>query len=127
MYHDQGIAGFYRGVGANIARACVLNATKMACYDITKGCKSSKILARQKWLDGRRTGSIEFTHTDNPILAETDVCEATGWGRKDVRAVFASGMVAGLVRRPIFGISCILTCSHTGYPAFARIQYHASP
>lgn len=62
MYTDQGIAGFYRGVQANVARACVLNATKMACYDISKGY----------------------------------VCEATGWGRKDVRTVFASGMVAGL-------------------------------
>ena len=37
MYHDQGIAGFYRGVGVNIMRACVLNATKMGCYDIAKG------------------------------------------------------------------------------------------
>lgn len=62
MYHDQGIGGFYRGVQANVARACVLNATKMACYDISKGY----------------------------------VCDATGWGRKDVRTVFASGMVAGL-------------------------------
>jgi hypothetical protein len=37
MYRDQGIAGFYRGVEANIARACVLNATKMGVYDIAKG------------------------------------------------------------------------------------------
>lgn len=37
MYKDQGIAGFYRGVEVNIMRACVLNATKMGCYDITKG------------------------------------------------------------------------------------------
>lgn len=37
MYRDQGMAGFYRGVGANIARACVLNATKMGVYDISKG------------------------------------------------------------------------------------------
>lgn len=37
MYRDQGIAGFYRGVEVNIARACVLNATKMGCYDLTKG------------------------------------------------------------------------------------------
>jgi hypothetical protein len=37
MYHDQGISGFYRGLGANIGRACVLNATKMGCYDISKG------------------------------------------------------------------------------------------
>lgn len=37
MYADQGIGGFYRGVEVNIARACVLNATKMGCYDLTKG------------------------------------------------------------------------------------------
>ena len=37
MYRDQGIGGFYRGVEVNIARACVLNATKMGCYDLTKG------------------------------------------------------------------------------------------
>lgn len=37
MFKDQGIGGFYRGVEVNIARACVLNATKMGVYDITKG------------------------------------------------------------------------------------------
>lgn len=37
MYRDQGIAGFYRGVEVNVLRACVLNATKMGCYDISKG------------------------------------------------------------------------------------------
>lgn len=37
MYTEQGISGFYRGVTANIMRACVLNATKMGCYDISKG------------------------------------------------------------------------------------------
>ena len=37
MYKDQGIAGFYRGITANISRACVLNGTKMACYDLIKG------------------------------------------------------------------------------------------
>mmetsp|Transcript_15009 Transcript_15009/g.28140 ORF Transcript_15009/g.28140 Transcript_15009/m.28140 type:complete len:284 (-) Transcript_15009:444-1295(-) len=37
MYKDQGIAGFYRGVEANILRACVLNATKMGVYDLSKG------------------------------------------------------------------------------------------
>ena len=37
MYKDQGIAGFYRGVEVNVMRACVLNATKMGCYDIAKG------------------------------------------------------------------------------------------
>lgn len=37
MYKAQGIAGFYRGVEVNIVRACILNATKMGCYDVTKG------------------------------------------------------------------------------------------
>ncbi|KAL7474872.1 hypothetical protein ACHAW6_000820 [Cyclotella cf. meneghiniana] len=37
MYRDQGIAGFYRGVEVNVMRACVLNATKMGVYDMTKG------------------------------------------------------------------------------------------
>lgn len=33
---NQGIAGFYRGIQANIMRAMVLNGTKMACYDTIK-------------------------------------------------------------------------------------------
>ena len=37
MYVEQGISGFYRGVSANIGRACVLNGTKMSCYDQIKG------------------------------------------------------------------------------------------
>lgn len=37
MYKDQGVGGFYRGVEVNIMRACVLNATKMGVYDMTKG------------------------------------------------------------------------------------------
>lgn len=37
MLLEQGPVGFYRGVQANIARACVLNGTKMSCYDSIKG------------------------------------------------------------------------------------------
>jgi Mitochondrial carrier protein len=37
LFANQGISGFYRGIGANIARAMVLNGTKMACYDQAKG------------------------------------------------------------------------------------------
>lgn len=37
MYTDQGLSGFYRGLQANVARACVLNATQMGVYDVTKG------------------------------------------------------------------------------------------
>merc|ERR1719387_2647007 len=36
MYKNQGIGGFYRGLEANIARAMVLNGTKMSCYDQIK-------------------------------------------------------------------------------------------
>ena len=42
MYKEQGIGGFYRGVEANILRAIVLNGTKMACYDISKGWVAAK-------------------------------------------------------------------------------------
>lgn len=37
LYRNQGIGGFYRGVEVNIMRACILNATKMGVYDLTKG------------------------------------------------------------------------------------------
>jgi Mitochondrial carrier protein len=33
-YKEGGIAFFYKGIFANIMRACVLNATKMGCYDL---------------------------------------------------------------------------------------------
>jgi hypothetical protein len=62
MMKDQGISGFYRGVQANVMRACVLNASKMATYDITKGA----------------------------------ICEKTGWGRKDLKTIFSSGLCAGV-------------------------------
>jgi hypothetical protein len=34
---EQGMAGFYRDVTANIMGACVLNATKMVCCNVLKG------------------------------------------------------------------------------------------
>jgi len=37
LYRDQGVKGFYRGVEVNVMRACILNATKMGMYDVTKG------------------------------------------------------------------------------------------
>lgn len=37
LFASQGIGGFYRGIDSNIARAMVLNGTKMACYDQSKG------------------------------------------------------------------------------------------
>lgn len=37
MYKSQGVKGFYRGLEVNILRACILNATKMGCYDMSKG------------------------------------------------------------------------------------------
>jgi len=37
FHAKNGVGGFYRGISANIMRACVLNATKMGVYDIAKG------------------------------------------------------------------------------------------
>jgi len=45
LYKAQGVAGFYRGLEANVARACVLNGTKMACYDeISSAIKKSGVI-----------------------------------------------------------------------------------
>jgi len=41
FYAANGVGGFYRGISANIMRACVLNATKMGVYDIAKGYVTS--------------------------------------------------------------------------------------
>eukprot|EP00511_Aplanochytrium_stocchinoi_P002029 CAMPEP_0204825138 /NCGR_PEP_ID=MMETSP1346-20131115/3074_1 /ASSEMBLY_ACC=CAM_ASM_000771 /TAXON_ID=215587 /ORGANISM="Aplanochytrium stocchinoi, Strain GSBS06" /LENGTH=246 /DNA_ID=CAMNT_0051952645 /DNA_START=333 /DNA_END=1070 /DNA_ORIENTATION=+ len=37
VYKEHGLTGFWRGIVANAVRACVLNGTKMACYDQIKG------------------------------------------------------------------------------------------
>mmetsp|Transcript_17817 Transcript_17817/g.32251 ORF Transcript_17817/g.32251 Transcript_17817/m.32251 type:complete len:303 (-) Transcript_17817:272-1180(-) len=37
LMDKQGIKGFYRGIDSNVARAMVLNGTKMSCYDQMKG------------------------------------------------------------------------------------------
>jgi hypothetical protein len=37
LFKNQGIGGFYRGIDSNVARAMVLNGTKMAVYDQSKG------------------------------------------------------------------------------------------
>jgi len=37
LFKNQGIKGFYRGIDSNVARAMVLNGTKMSCYDTMKG------------------------------------------------------------------------------------------
>ena len=39
--------GFYRGISANISRACVLNGTKMACYDKAKGLSQVSFAERK--------------------------------------------------------------------------------
>eukprot|EP01034_Spumella_vulgaris_P035034 gene35034-43201_t len=45
QYRGQGIAGFYRGIQANVMRAMVLNGTSMACYDqISKLIKESGLV-----------------------------------------------------------------------------------
>ena len=37
LYKTEHIPGFYRGLQANMLRACVLNGTKMGCYDQISG------------------------------------------------------------------------------------------
>jgi hypothetical protein len=39
--------GFYKGLEANIMRASVLNATKMACYDVCKQKLKDSGVARE--------------------------------------------------------------------------------
>ena len=36
VMQNQGFGGFYKGIEANVMRAMILNATKMACYDTIK-------------------------------------------------------------------------------------------
>lgn len=49
IYSSEGLEGFYKGLNANIMRACILNGTKMACYEqikqqfINKGFDKSSI------------------------------------------------------------------------------------
>ncbi len=50
IYTEEGINGFYKGLSANLIRSCVLNGTKMACYEqikqqiVNKGFDKSSIL-----------------------------------------------------------------------------------
>ena len=52
IYKTKGFEGFYNGLNANILRACVLNGTKMDCYDqikqyvVSKGFESKSILTQ---------------------------------------------------------------------------------
>jgi len=45
VYKHEHLPGFYRGLQANMMRACVLNGTKMSCYDQISGyIKSTQIV-----------------------------------------------------------------------------------
>ena len=44
------IAGFYRGIEANVMRAMVLNGTKMSCYDTIKGEIVKSGLVPKGWI-----------------------------------------------------------------------------
>merc|ERR1712226_623640 len=47
VYTNQGFKGFYKGIEANVSRACVLNATKMGCYDICKSKVKESGIAKE--------------------------------------------------------------------------------
>lgn len=65
MYAEQGVAGFYRGVQANVMRATVLNGTKMACYDQIKG----KVATASGW--SRRDPRLQFVSATGAGFAMT--------------------------------------------------------
>jgi len=58
LVKEQGVGGLYRGIQANIARACVLNGTKMACYDTIKGMVVEKTGWSRKDPRTQFTGSV---------------------------------------------------------------------
>ena len=81
LHADQGASGFYRGVQANMARACVLNGTKMAVYDVSKGFITdrtgwtrkdprtvfgSAIIARQDWAEHFFGSNATVLHSYGP-------------------------------------------------------------
>jgi len=41
------MGGFYKGIEANVMRACVLNATKMGCYDVCKTAVKESGIAKE--------------------------------------------------------------------------------
>ena len=52
IYSSEGLGGFYKGLNANVMRACILNGTKMACYEqikqqfVNNGFDKSSILTQ---------------------------------------------------------------------------------
>jgi hypothetical protein len=110
MYKNQGIAGFYRGVEANIMRACVLNATKMGMFkrmvtelNLCYEGNISHIIFHPSLPSSRpNTGCYD--------LSKGYVCDATGWSRKDVRTSFCAAFIAGFFMT-CTGRSKTSTCS----------------
>jgi Mitochondrial carrier protein len=106
MYRDQGVSGFYRGVEANVMRACVLNSTKMGCYDLCKGLvvdysACTMIPAQGRCRPSRRHQSrlsqllVVFVLLSCAFPQLSLFVRAAGWSRKDVRTSFSSAFVAG--------------------------------
>jgi hypothetical protein len=70
IYQNQGMAGFYKGIEANVMRACVLNATKMGCYDACKSKVKELGLAKEGlWLQfmSAFTAGFAMTITVSPF------------------------------------------------------------
>ena len=91
LHADQGASGFYRGVQANMARACVLNGTKMAVYDVSKGFITertgwtrkdprtvfgSAIIARQDFAEHFHTLGLRVGHRPSQTLNFADQISA---------------------------------------------------
>lgn len=50
ILNENGVKGFYKGLQANIMRACVLNGTKMGCYDQIKTMLLGRKIVKKKGL-----------------------------------------------------------------------------
>jgi hypothetical protein len=66
FYAANGLGGFFRGISANIMRACVLNATKMGVYDIVsfKHTMRRKVETTRNSTGWSNTGALQVSHND---------------------------------------------------------------
>jgi hypothetical protein len=73
MHAEQGMAGFYRGVTANIMCACVLNAIKIVCDNISKGCVCNAM--------GRAGKDVRTTFCSATLAGFFMTCTVSPFGR----------------------------------------------
>ena len=88
MLKEQGICGFYRGISANMARATVLNGTKMACYDKIKGVVTEKTGWGRKDPRGQFMSAIGATFFMTCTVSPFDMLRTTLMNQPTDRQVY---------------------------------------